>query len=75
MHPLSWNVYGGHHKSVKLLLEHGARVNDDVDSGDGETITALDIAHKYLNAEDENFVQTRKVLLEYGAKTFEELKA
>lgn len=31
MHPLSWNVYGGHVDTARVLLEHGADVNLDVD--------------------------------------------
>ena len=75
MHPLSWNVYGGHYENVKLLLEHGAHVNADVDSGDGSTVTALDICVKYLdgNGGNENFEKTHKMLLQHGAKTFQEL--
>lgn len=79
MHPLSWNVYGGHHESVKLLLESGAQVNADVDSGDGAKITVLDICDKFLdsntdgeNPQIERFQQVRKLLLQHGAKTFAE---
>ena len=31
MHPLSWNVYGGHVETARVLLEYGANVNLDVD--------------------------------------------
>lgn len=80
MHPLSWNVYGGHYESIKLLLESGAQVNADVDSGDGAKITVLDICDKFLesntddgeNSQMERFQKVRKLLLQYGAKTFAE---
>jgi len=80
MHPLSWNVYGGHYENVKLLLEHGAEVNADVDSGDGSIITVLDANQKFLgyNGEPspqiERFEKIQKLLLAHGAKTYEELK-
>ena len=81
MHPLSWNVYGGHYESIKLLLESGAQVNADVDSGDGVKITVLDICDKFLesntdddgeNSQMERFQKVRKLLLQHGAKTFAE---
>ena len=79
MHPLSWNVYGGHYESIKLLLESGAQVNADVDSGDGAKITVLDICDKFLdsNADGESpqmerFQKVRKLLLQHGANTFAE---
>jgi hypothetical protein len=82
MHPLSWNVYGGHVESVKLLLQAGAHVNADVDSGDGSgtKITVLDTCTNFLESnpgEDdphvERFRQVHKLLLQYGAKKYAEL--
>lgn len=82
MHPLSWNVYGGHYENIKLLLEYGAQVNADVDSGDGSIITVLDVNKKFLEANSngeadphrERFERVQRLLLENGAKSYEELK-
>lgn len=59
MHPLSWNVYGGHVKNVQLLLDFGADPNLDVDSmernGNDERETVLEIVQRILKAfEDDN---------------------
>lgn len=80
MHPLSWNVYGGHFENVKLLLENGAEVNADVDSGDGSIITVLDANLKFLDPSGEPTPYTvrsekiQKLLLKHGAKTFADLQ-
>jgi ankyrin repeat protein len=82
MHPLSWNVYGGHVESVKLLLESGAQVNADVDSGDGSgsKITVLDTCTNFLDSNPneegplvERFRQVHQLLLQHGAKKYAEL--
>ena len=77
MHPLSWNVYGGHLDNIKLLLEGGADVNLDFDSmkGDGMVVTSLDVLLELLKNEegDERFVAIEKVLQTYGAKTMAQL--
>lgn len=78
MHPLSWNIYGGHYENVKLLLEHGAHVNADVDDGKGNAITVLDANSKFLGGEPgpytEQAEKIQKLLLEYGAKAYVELQ-
>lgn len=78
MHPLSWNVYGGHYENVKLLLEHGAKVNADVDDGKDNVITVLDANAKNLGGEPgpytERSEKIQTILLEYGAKTYAELQ-
>lgn len=77
MHPLSWNVYGGHYENVKLLLEYGAEVNADVDDGKGNVISVLDANAKFLGGEPgpytERSEKIQKILLKYGAKTYDEL--
>lgn len=59
MHPLSWNVYGGHATNVKLLLDYGADPNLDVDhtmdEGSEARETVLDIVQRILGAFDENY--------------------
>lgn len=77
MHPLSWNVYGGHVGNIQLLLEHGADVNLDFDSM-GKTaapVTSLDILLELLKNEkgDERFQEIKILFDKYGAKTMEEL--
>lgn len=77
MHPLSWNIYGGHLANVNLLLQHGADPNLDFD-GMGvptEAVTSLDVVLQLIQNEDgdSRFVQLEKVLRESGAKTMEEL--
>jgi hypothetical protein len=79
MHPLSWNIYGGHVANVDLLLKHGADVNLDFDSmGESKTpVTALDVVIQLTQNEegDSRFVQLEKILRDYGGKTIEELKS
>jgi ankyrin repeat protein len=57
MHPLSWNVYGGHVTNAQLLLEHGADPNLDVDpmENGASPETVLDIVQRILGAFDENY--------------------
>jgi ankyrin repeat protein len=77
MHPLSWNIYGGHVDNAALLLEYGADVNADFDSMKKEdgAVTSLDIVLQLQDNEqgDERFVQLEKVLRRFGAKTMAEL--
>lgn len=91
MHPLSWNVYGGHVKNVQLLLEYGADPNFDVDhmeSGARETV--LDIVQRILGAFDENykdndsnnedsrykaFREIQQLLLKHGAKIYSDTRS
>jgi len=84
MHPLSWNVYGGHADSVKILLEKGASVNADFDymmDNIKKPVTVLDIVLRMLKQDVqgegsdeylEPFRRTRDILLQYGAKTYDE---
>jgi hypothetical protein len=77
MHPLSWNVYGGHVANVAVLLRYGVDVNLDFDSmGEKEPVTALDVALQLTQNEegDERFVQLEELLRKHGGKTMEELK-
>ena len=78
MHPLSWNVYGGHLDNIQLLLEHGADINLDFDSmkGDGLIVTSLDVLVELLKNEngDERFVAIEKVFRKHGAKTIDQLR-
>lgn len=55
MHPLSWNVYGGHVATARVLLQHGAEVNLDVDDMTDPTrkVTVLDIV-EYILEDDNN---------------------
>jgi ankyrin repeat protein len=77
MHPLSWNVYGGHVDNVKILLEHGADVNLDFDGMEASNapVTALDVVMELVKNEegDERFVKLEKLLRENGGKTMAEL--
>eukprot|EP00546_Thalassionema_frauenfeldii_P014210 CAMPEP_0178911948 /NCGR_PEP_ID=MMETSP0786-20121207/9983_1 /TAXON_ID=186022 /ORGANISM="Thalassionema frauenfeldii, Strain CCMP 1798" /LENGTH=200 /DNA_ID=CAMNT_0020584461 /DNA_START=138 /DNA_END=740 /DNA_ORIENTATION=+ len=76
MHPLSWNVYGGHVETAQVLLEKGANVNLDFDSmGQPPTkVTALDICTQIMENNDaEMFVKMKELLLQYGAKLYSEL--
>lgn len=85
MHPLSWNVYGGHATNVKLLLEFGADPNLDVDRMDssGERETVLDIVLRILEAFDDKkdkedpryaaFREIQQLLVKHGAKRYDEL--
>jgi len=88
MHPLSWNVYGGHLQNIQLLLEHGADINldfdsmvsksksDDDDDDDDSTVTSLDVLLELIQNEsgDERFLEIEKVFKKYGAKTMKEIK-
>ena len=77
MHPLSWNIYGGHIDNVKLLLENGANVNDEFDSmNDQGPVTALDVVLQLRVNEDgdDRFVQLESILRQNGAKTMKELQ-
>ena len=76
MHPLSWNVYGGHTENVELLLKHGAKVNADFDSmNDQGSVTAMDIVLQLKTNEDgdERFVKMESILRKYGGKTMKEV--
>lgn len=90
MHPLSWNVYGGHVEVAKLLLQNGADVNLDVDKMDysGGKITVLDILENILqgtkaseNGGDGNsssnsqYYQMKSLLTQYNAKRYSELES
>jgi ankyrin repeat protein len=78
MHPLSWNVYGGHVDNVRLLLENGADANLDFDSmtGDKIPVTAMDIALQLRKVEegDDRFAKLDALLRNFGAMTIEELQ-
>jgi ankyrin repeat protein len=77
MHPLSWNVYGGHLANIELLLDAGADVNLDFDSmvSEGKAVTSLDVLLQLLKNEkgDERFAPIEKVLRKHGAKTMNEV--
>lgn len=77
MHPLSWNVYGGHLANIEILLEAGADINLDFDSmkADDKPVTALDVLLELLKNEpgDDRFVKMEKLFRENGAKTMEEV--
>jgi ankyrin repeat protein len=84
MHPLSWNVYGGHVENIELLLEYGADVNLDFDSmkrdssddGGDSAVTSFDVLKELLvnEAGDDRFERIEAVLRRYGAKTMAELR-
>ena len=79
MHPLSWNVYGGHLENVRLLLENGADVNADFDSmgkkEERQPVTITDIALQLANVEgDERFGKMVSLLKRYGGKTMREIQ-
>lgn len=82
MHPLSWNVYAGHHEIVELLLDNGARINDDFDlrANSDEKVTVLDIAEQLSGGKEDDdsseptpFEKTYELLLKRGAKKYKEL--
>lgn len=77
MHPLSWNVYGGHLENIELLLEHGADVDLDFDSmkEEGVSVTSLDVLLELLINEpgDERFAGIETVFRKHGAKTMEQM--
>lgn len=78
MHPLSWNIYGGHLTNIQLLLEYGANVNLDFDSMEQppQPVTALDVLLQLQQAEqgDERFVKMEALLKQYGARKMEAMK-
>jgi ankyrin repeat protein len=80
MHPLSWNVYGGHLENVRILLEEGnADINLDYDNAKGTPITVLDTIleivpdEKEIIPDLERFYQLKALLKENGAKRFKDL--
>ena len=78
MHPLSWNVYGGHMQNVKLLLEGGANVNLDFDyliDGKFQKVTVLDVLLDTILGDDpshapEQYQQIHRFLLSHGARRY-----
>jgi ankyrin repeat protein len=78
MHPLSWNVYGGHLESVAVLLEGGADVNLDVDNmyDPSQAVTVLDLIENILDVDhiDKRFQQVKDLLLKFGAKRYKDLQ-
>jgi ankyrin repeat protein len=79
MHPLSWNVYGGHVENIELLLKYGADVNLDFDGMNGNpvvAVTALDVTLQLQQNEkgDDRFTKMEQVLRSHGGKTTVELK-
>jgi hypothetical protein len=56
MHPLSWNVYGGHVETARALLQGGADVNLDIDHmiRPTEKVTVLDLVLAMLQGYDED---------------------
>jgi ankyrin repeat protein len=86
MHPLSWNVYGGHVDTARVLLEHGASVNLPVDSmkNPTEKVTVLDILLDILSVDQEaskaspdprlgKYYEMKTLLVKHGAKRFVDL--
>jgi hypothetical protein len=77
MHPLSWNVYGGHLETAAVLLEGGADVNLDVDDmyNPGQPVTVLDLIEYTLDVGhiDKRFQQVKDLLLKFGAKRYKDL--
>jgi hypothetical protein len=89
MHPLSWNVYGGHVETARALLQGGADVNLDIDHmiRPTEKVTVLDLVlamlqgyegdeEKYKQQEDSaigKHFRMRDLLLEFGAKRYKDL--
>lgn len=77
MHPLSWNVYGGHVETVAVLLEGGADVNLDVDDmyNPGQPVTVFDLIEYTLDVDhvDKRFTQVKELLLKFGAKRYKDL--
>lgn len=81
MHPLAWNVYGGHVENVRVLLEEGrAEVNLDYDDAKGSPITVLDtvldIATDDMRDKPglERFYELKELLLKHGAKQYKDLQ-
>lgn len=85
MHPLSWNVYGGHYDNIEVLVvEYKADVNLDFDDSKGKPITCLDTVLTTLSSEDKSkpddeyygkFRRIKDLLLMYGAKQYKDLAA
>jgi ankyrin repeat protein len=85
MHPLSWNVYGGHYENIEVLVvEFKAGVNHDFDDSKGKPITCLDTVLNTLSSEDKSkpddeyygkFRRIKDLLLMYGAKQYKDLVA
>jgi ankyrin repeat protein len=76
MHPLSWNVYGGHVDNIRLLLDYGASPNLDFDSMvDKQPTTVLDVVIQLTKNEqgDERFINIEQLLRQRGAKTINEI--
>ena len=77
MHPLSWNVYGGHLETAAILLEGGADVNLDVDNmyNPSQPVTVLDLIEYTLDVGhiDKRFQQVKDLLLRFGAKRYKDL--
>lgn len=85
MTPLSWNVYGGHIETAKILLEAGANVNLDFDqasdSGTEELATVLDILYSSMQGQTKSSkdpwhlknLAMEQLLLQYGAKRYKDL--
>ena len=78
MHPLSWNVFGGHVENVRVLLENGADVNVDFDSmvDKEQSVTATDVALQLADVEDGDirFEKMLSLLRKHGGKTMEEIR-
>ena len=81
MHPLAWNVYGGHVENVRVLLEEGrADVNLDYDDAKGLPITVLDTILDIAPDEKsdkpglERFYKLKELLLKHGAKQYKDLQ-
>jgi ankyrin repeat protein len=85
MHPLSWNVYGGHYDNIEVLVvEYKADVNLDFDDSKGKPITCLDTVLNTLSSEDKSkpddeyygkFRRIKDLLLMYGAKQYKDMAA
>mmetsp|Transcript_9468 Transcript_9468/g.15744 ORF Transcript_9468/g.15744 Transcript_9468/m.15744 type:complete len:187 (-) Transcript_9468:101-661(-) len=85
MHPLSWNVYGGHYENIEVLVGAGkADVNLDYDDSKGNAITSLDTVLQILASDDgkigdeadpyfEKFYKIKELLLKNGAKQYKDL--
>lgn len=78
MHPLSWNVYGGHVENAKLLLENGADINAHFDSmvDSDQSVTVTDVALKLVEVEegDQRYEKMLSLLRSHGGKTMEEMR-
>jgi ankyrin repeat protein len=86
MHPLSWNVYGGHVETARVLLEHGADVNLDVDWLRGrhqDVATPLDLLLDLLPSSEEKrkdpkfdkYINMMELLKEFGGHTYSDLQS